>query len=666
MALSTEQAPTGQLKRPHFHWVWKPAGQPNASWKWQLFGYYWRETPRRLNLVFSFRGLLLWTASLSFAAYLIGAAVIVGIWSRNPYNQVGYLDVVLPTRWAELRALRGKGMIDEGIAEIKAKRYATGMMLLVRGVTYRPQDFNGRLQLAKIFASIGQLHRAKQLAMDGFEHGTPPKAYCDFVFAVTTYLQDYDTLLDASRELQQSGSNQLRRESLRWQAVALEKLGQIQELNALRENSKGEGFSVHVEQAWARAQLVSGNPATALREVLRAPEQFGLPGERFLLQLELGIAARDYAQVEATIADWLAKDPFGPIPKAREIVALIQLGNHDRATDLIRSFFLHYASDLPSVVYLFRALVELENPTWLKAAYTEAASSGKIPISASILYVQGLLVCGDVQGAQGEFAKIESFMKSSKNADDQWAVGTRRLIDVLNGPSESNRSLLMDYFATKQATPEAFRFAWRALARVQSPMAGDLAQLARNRYPALRLGDPGTMAEWANRGRSTKLAPKTTQALTSSMRPASSTANAQRSVASEFQVKEELRRIDDLLTRRSFGEAEEAIRQLERTTDESSRALITWRRIELHGQRRELAELTASLRLYLQGKSPSLTDLRKLAEQWRTPKQRDAALVLLREIRNRFPEALWASTLQRDMERELLVSPAENLTENRD
>ncbi|HLP70398.1 MAG TPA: hypothetical protein VK181_23070, partial [Rhizobium sp.] len=371
MALSTEQAPAGQLKRPHFHWVWKPAGQPNASWRWQLFGYYWRETPRRLNLVFSFRGLLLWTASLSFAAYLIGAAVLVTLWSRNPYNQVGYLDVVLPTRWSDLRALRGKGMIEEGLAEIKAKRYATGMLSLMRGVAMCPQSGTGRLQLAGIFASIGQVHRAKQLMIDGLAFGPPSRAYGEFAFRLTSYLEDYDAMLGIAEVIQLRASDQFAREALKWHALALEKLHRFEDLNALRERTKQRGFNTDVEQSWARAQLARGNPAAGLEEILHAPSHFGLPGERMQLQLDLAVAARDSERAQATVAEWLKIDPYGPLPRVREIVASIRLEQKDTAKEKIKVFFLHYASDLPAVVLLFRSLVELEDAQWLKTAYAE-------------------------------------------------------------------------------------------------------------------------------------------------------------------------------------------------------------------------------------------------------------------------------------------------------
>ena len=72
------------------------------------------------------RGVLVWTVTLAVTAFVIGTAAGAWLLSRNPYNRIGYLDLVLPTRWYELRSKRGLALIDEGIhgSQVGRNRWA--------------------------------------------------------------------------------------------------------------------------------------------------------------------------------------------------------------------------------------------------------------------------------------------------------------------------------------------------------------------------------------------------------------------------------------------------------------------------------------------------------------------------------------------------------------
>lgn len=664
MALSTEQAPTGQLKRPHFHWVWKPAGQPNASWKWQLFGYYWRETPRRLNLVFSFRGLLLWTASLSFAAYFIGAAVIVGIWSRNPYNQVGYLDVVLPTRWAELRALRGKGLIAEGVAEIKAKRYAIGIMRLTQGVARAPEDFTGRLELARIYVALGQLHRAQEYLTKGIEFGTPPRIYRDTLFRLARYMENYSSILEISDTLSRNAPADMQRELVQWRAIALEKLGRLDDLERLRVSIAGNGVSIPLELSWARAQVASGKPKQALDLVRNDPERFGLPEERFELEVELALAAGEYARALAAVQSWKKLNITGARPRIREIVVLIHLGRNNEAQTCLANFFDRFSADAAAEAELFRGLLEGNQTIWLQRAFAEAASLGRVSIPARVVYIQGLIETGETSEARKILASVVAEIKAAKIDDGGWSLGTTRLLDAIEVPSPSTEALVIEFFGTRKLAPDAFRFGCRALNQAGSPLARDLAVIAHNRFPSMRLPVIDVPERAA---RPQEAPPPSPQAAVSGTQPQKPTDSERlvREFPTDAHVRAELGRVDQLIEENRLPEAFERLQRLEKANSESNRDDLLLRRLTLHGERGELSQLYSSAKLLMLRQRVDQATLRRLAERWNNDRQRDACLALLHLVQERYPNAKWASEMQKQVERGLLIAPAGNVLENR-
>ncbi len=661
MALSTEQAPTGQLKRPHFHWVWKPAGQPNASWKWQLFGYYWRETPRRLNLVFSCRGILLWTASLSFAAYLIGAAVIVGIWSRNPYNQVGYLDVVLPTRWAELRALRGRALISEGIADIRAKRYATGIMRLSQGVARNPQDFTGRLELARIYIALGQLLRAHEFLTKGIEYGVPPKVYRDTLFRLSYYVEDYSSIVDISDAIARNSTQEVERELVQWRAMALEKLGKVDELEKLRVSVAGNGVSIPLEVSWARAQGAAGKAKEALELIHQDPERFGLPEERLELEFDLALAVGDIERALVAAADWRKLAPNGPLPRTREIVALVKLGRNVEAQKSIANFFDLFSADVAAQVQLFRALRDDGAFSWLKHAYAEAQNLGRVPIPARVVYIQGLLEGGEPKEARKVLLSVISEIKLAKIDDGGWSMGTARLLDAIETPSPSTDALVIEFFSTRKLAPDAFRFACRALTQVQSPLARDVAIIARNRFPSMPLPEPNVPERSA---RALEIPTAKSQSVPNSAprKPAVPRRSEQEDI-DEAHARMVLVDVDRLIEEHSLQDALERLQRLEKSSVDLLKDEVLFRRVTLHGERGELAELSSAGKLLMMRPRIDQAALRKLAERWNNERQKDACLVLLRTVQERYPGAKWAIELQKRVERMLLVAPAANVLE---
>lgn len=627
MRSHADRQPTAQLKLPRFLFVWKPSSTPGVKWRLWLFGHCFKETPRRLFLYVSLRGLLLWGAVATVATYLLGTAALAWLWGRNPYNHVTYADLALPARWSDLRAKRGQGLIDEGIHEARVGRYGSALMLLRSGVSQKPADIRGRQALAELFIGLGYLHRGLQLLEDGLAYGPPPKATREKLLRLTGYLEDYERVLELTDRIEQGtppDDKATRRWLLAERVTALERLQRYDEIERLHAAQAGAP-SIAVESAWARTQAARGRPAEALREIARDPGRFGLPGDRCQLQLTLAVAARDRAAADEAIRDWLKTESTNPLPRVEEIIALIQLGDPAAARDRLQRYFLHFSTEKPAVILLMKKLSGLPDVSWLQATHQEATDAGALSIEARILYVQGLLMAGKISAALTEFNLTTALIEQAKVKDGGWSEGTRRLLNALLSDAPSDRSLFLAFFRNTRLTPEAFRFALRSLRSAAAvDLAGELSIVARNRFPALQ--DAALETE------------PTTAAMKTERGPAVMFRN-------EAEARMELRRIDAEIQAGNHQPAFVRLKAVERAGHPALQPEILLRRIQVHGALREQAELSGALQLYLSRPEANQAWLRQLADNWSGGPQRESALTVARETAAKFPEARWARDL---------------------
>jgi hypothetical protein len=640
MATHADRQPAAQIKMPGLRLVWRASSVPEASWHLALLGFYFRGTPRRLLILVSLRGMMLWGTGTVLAAYFLGAAAVAWLWGRNPYNYITYADLVLPTRWTQLREKRGQGQIDQGVHAIRTGDYSTGLILLTNGLARKPAAIRGRLVLAQAYVNMGYLHRGLQLLEDGLVYGPPLKLYRESLFGLTRYLEDHERTLGLAEQIEKMlppDDRSTRRWLLHQRISALENLQRDGEIERLRSELMAAP-SFALEAAWARVQLRRGRPADALREIARDPERFGLPADRYQLQVSLAIAARDAAAATAALQAWLKAEPTQPQPRIEQIVALIQLDQAKAARDLLPLFFLNFSRDRGAVILLMKKLGELPDVGWLQAAHREAGESGAQGIETRILYVQGLIMAGNISEALAEFNLTTALIDQAKLKDGGWSDGTRRLLGVIISDSPSNRAQFLDFFRSHRLSPEAYRFALRSLRHAEvTEVAEELALIARNRFPAMQDAKPaaGSTGQRLNAGEISIAV-----------------------IRNEAEARMELRRIDAELKAGSHPAAFARLKVLERAGIPALDAELLLRRIQVQGALGEQGELSAALQLYLSGPGVSQDWLRQLAVRWKAEQQPDSAATLARETYARFPLARWAMEFL-DLPAAKIVEPVE-------
>jgi len=688
MPLHAEQSPIAQFKTPKLQAVWSRKSVPRASWRFIWAGFYFRENPRRLHVVFGVKAILLTGMLLAATGYVAAVTFVYGTWSQSPHNRVAYHDLLLPFRWKEARALRGGDLVAEGLGELKRQRYATAMLLLGKGISMNPAEQRGRLELAKLFSQVGYLHRARQLLEEGLGYPPVTKTYYQLYFVLTSYMEDHSAVLAGVAKLEAGADAAMRRDFAGHRARALLALERYDELEALRESFRNAPL-VSVEVAWARGAIKRGRADLALAAIAADPLLFGVTDERRELEARAALAANDRTRAERILGEWLAEQPIAAGPRRLEVLVAAKWGGPAKLRDALDRYFLYFGNRPNESAQIFVRLAETE--PWENVVLTRALALefGAYHPLARMAFVEGLLVRGRFAEAETELEATLAAMAAENFFPGSWPEGMRRIIDACVKPTPSTQALLTDFLTNERASPAGFHLALTALAqsRAQETLR-DLYTLAKLRYPGLTPD-----AETRARIESAQLAQRrpvplpTKTVAPKSTGPKADVASAKktateptpavrRAAATDSQAsapvaprKDALpplteRAAKALLTRAQeqvdAGQQVEALATLEKLARPDLPELakdVLMLRVRCHAELRSYDALRSTMWLLLRERPVNLPELRRLVERCRERKLIDSALIILRETVESAPEAKWAGQMLRDLEGELKTDP---------
>ncbi|MBX3751518.1 MAG: hypothetical protein KF897_15675 [Opitutaceae bacterium] len=473
---------------PHFRFIWGGKETIRGNWFLGLIGFHTKGYPRELWVYFSVRGFLLWSTGSAVAAYFVGAAALTWFFSRNPYNQISYADLVLPTRWSELRAKRGQAQIEEGLDKLKAKQYGPAFMLLNHGLARKPDNIAARLVVGEMFTSFGYLSRAMQIYRAGLPYAGDQPRFLNAAFKLAEYMEDYALLLDLVTEAEKvvpPELNLLRRQLQEKRLLAYEKLGRYDEILALHAATPAPTMRLQI--ARLRALSATGRGPEAIAELEANPERFGLLRVPHELMLELAKANGRSDLCLRAVDTLVAMEPMRHRFHVLKIAYLAEIGAEHEAMDLVDGFFLRFGGDPVAAAVLLKALEGHPSRALVEKVWASCQTFGLAGPAAHISYVQNLIKLGALSEARREFGLAVSKIQQSRFADNGWVEGTSLLLDNLTMDSPSTRNLLQNYASTRPLGPEAYRTLVGTLYRSeQYGAAREIALIGRNRYPAIQ------------------------------------------------------------------------------------------------------------------------------------------------------------------------------------
>lgn len=643
--------PPGRIRLiPHFRFIWGAKEVVRGNWFLGLVGIHTKGYPRELWVYFSVRGLLWWGSGSLVAAYFLGAAALVYFYGRNPYNQISYTDLILPTRWSELRTKRGQTYIDEGLAKLKAGQYAPAFMLLNQGLARKPDNIPARLVVGQMYASFGYLNRAMQVYREGLPYAADQHRFVTATFQLAEYMEDYELVLKLVSEAEAAvpaNATLMRRLLQEKRILAYEKLGRYDDILALWETNRATP-SMRLNAARLRALSGTGKGAEAIAALEANPSQYGLLREPWELLLELARANKRPEVGRLAIDAMVALEPERFRFYAKRIGYLAEMGADKEALGLVDDYFLRFGGDATAVAMLLKEVESNSTRQLVDHIWQETKAVGLAGPAAHMAYVQCLMQLGDIQEAKRQFALARQSIQQTKYREDGWVEGTELLLGLMESESPSGRKLLMDYASGRPLSPSAYRTMTNNLLRAdRQDAAREIALLALNRFPAIRDLPPAAL-ELRSPETAVAVAPKPREP-----------------VILATEARKELAALEKALQAKQWDEALARIAIVEKSTltKELGDQLLYWR-ITIHGNLANQTEISWYMRRLLESGRLEPARLRALAVELYNAGHADSALTLLREVLRKHPDAKWAIDQIKLWTVDLKTAPVQTTTKN--
>lgn len=639
--------PPGRIRLiPFFRIIWGGKEVIRGNWYLGLIGLHTKGYPRELWIYLSMREFLRWSAGTLVVTYFVGAAVLTWFYSRNPYNKITYADLILPTRWSELRTLRGEANIEEGLAKLKAGQYGPAFMLLNQGLARKPDNIPARLVVAQMYTSMGYLNRAMQVYRAGLPYAGEQRRFIAAAIQLAEYTEDYELVLTLVKEAEPAVPTDfpsLRTFLQEKRILAYEKLGRYDDIEALWTANQAAP-TMRLNAAHLRALAATGKAAEAIAALEAKPAQYGLLREPWELLLELARIAQNPAAVNRALDTLVQLEPTRYRFYVKRIAYLVETDAEQAASEQIDSYFLRFGSDPVAVVMLLKGIEQKPTQQAVDHIWREISALGLAGPAAHMTYVQNLIKLGALERAQQQYAIACYEIERTKYRDDGWMEGTGILLELMRSDSPSSRSLLQNYAVNRALPPSAFRAMIGSLLDAKRLAAArEIALLASNRYPSIR-DLPAAATDLS--------APEVTNTV-AAIKPR----DAEVSLPLD-QARQELASLDAAIQSGQWGDALTRCIRVEKSplARELGDQLLS-RFIKIHGHLSNQAELSWHMRRLLGLGRLEPARLRALAEELNSSGRADSAQTLLREVLRRHPDAKWASDLLRVWIAEVKAAP---------
>jgi tetratricopeptide (TPR) repeat protein len=586
------------------------------------------------------------------AAYFLGAAALVYFYSRNPYNQISYTDLILPTRWSELRTKRGQTYIDEGLAKLKAGQYAPAFMLLNQGLARKPDNIPARLVVGQMYASFGYLNRAMQVYREGLPYAADQHRFVTATFQLAEYMEDYELVLNLVSEAEAAvpaNATLMRRLLQEKRILAYEKLGRYDDILALWETNRATP-SMRLNAARLRALSGTGKGAEAIAALEANPSHYGLLHMPWELLLELAKENNRPEVGRLAVNTLVALEPTRHRFYAKRIAYLSEIGAEQEALTFVHDYFLRFGGDAIAASTLLKEIEQNPTKALNDQIWGEIQSVGTAGPVTRAYYVHNLMRLGEISLAKNVFEIAKAEIIQRNLPDKGWLQGTEILLELLQADTPSSRSLLLNTTRSLLLSPDNLRNIISIL-KIQGrdDAAREVSMLAQNRFPAIRdlprglFDTPKQDAIAANTPilRTTHQVIPITQANVEldSLKSAISTA-----------------KWEDALTHIEIVEKSPLARNL-------GDQLFYWR-IMIHGHLSQQTEISWYMRRLLEPGKLEPARLRALASGLHSQGYHDSALTILREVLRKHPEAKWASDLIRNWTSDFTNAPVNAASES--
>jgi hypothetical protein len=120
---------------------------------------------------------------------------------QRDFDEVRFIDILLPNRWDDYRIARGNHYIERAKSELKEGNYREAFHYARVGVGASPANTEGRLLLAQFFAVWGRADLAQRTLVEGLPHGESNAEFLKALFGFLLQNQEDGEVLAIGNRL---------------------------------------------------------------------------------------------------------------------------------------------------------------------------------------------------------------------------------------------------------------------------------------------------------------------------------------------------------------------------------------------------------------------------------------------------------------------------------
>ena len=445
--------------------VWSGARENlPGPWRLGVWAVYDRDPGSRIqHLAINLRGLLLWLLGAAVAGYLVGGIALHAWFQRNPYNQVSLGDTLLmPVRWQHVRELRGRAMIEEGLAAVRAQRWGDGSALLAGGLARAPHDWRARLALTQFYLGTNRREYALKLLTEDLAWGYPGRSYLTTLFAIAAEGEDYEivtTTCDRYLPTATADRSWLLMEKIK----ALIAGGRADEALALIE-ATGEAAGWQLRESRVMALLTLGRAEEAAR-YLDHWDQVQPSAHLQIVRLRVRALreTRRLKEMDAALEEFRQLSPDDPRSYVYGVVQRFLAGQTEAASAALDNYLLRFAGSPDNLAIAAGALVDARAPALVERCVNEAAQLGYPAKPFLVWQLQAQIATGDWPGAVRSVAMLRPLMKNAPPAEVFAFEWMQRVVAAAARPDEEPATALLEFLQQRPLPMRVYRLTADAL-----------------------------------------------------------------------------------------------------------------------------------------------------------------------------------------------------------
>jgi tetratricopeptide (TPR) repeat protein len=464
--------------------IWGGAERQPGEWRWGVLGTYERNPGSRVrDVALSVRGLVRWAAGFAVAGYLAGTAALFFWFDSRPMNQVRYVDtLLLPVRWSHVQELRGRTYIEEGLADLRARKWADAQMKLRLGLAKYPRDLRARLALSQFYTMAERRPLALALLRDGLVFGYPGRSYLETLVRAATEGEDFEVIIRACDQFlptQKDDYNWLLAQKL--QAL----IGDRRAAEALRLAEAQANPTPAINEARVMALLDLGRFQEAAdflgAWLAAAPAQ---RAQIVRLQVRTYRELRQLGPMERALEEMRSLDPTNPRPYVYGVVQWWMAGAPAAAEDALERYFMRFGGTPANLQMMAEPLAEAKAARLLQRCADEAAGHGfeLKPFTSAMALL--LLQSGDAAGTRKVLEKLKPTIAKGNPAEQFWFDWMGQLAEVTLAAEDSPATSLVGLLQSRPLPMKTFRLSAAVLMKAERFQAARaVLALAERNYP---------------------------------------------------------------------------------------------------------------------------------------------------------------------------------------